>query len=257
MTPEFSPNRRRVAFRSDRSGAAEIWTADPDGQNSVQVTSLGAPLSGDPHWSPDGKLIAFNSNAEHQYESYVVPAAGGTPRNVTNHPANDEAPSFSADGASIYFTSDRSGKYEVWKLPVSGGAAVQVTHEGGFKAIESSDGAALYYTTTTGPVPSPLWRLPNSGGRPVKIADGVIRRAFRPTADGVYYIDLPPGEARNVGISSRSRLQFLQTATGKTLTVALNLGEIFNGLTASADGRTILYSRVDYQMDLMLVEHFR
>ena len=41
-TPHLSPNGRRMAFVSDRSGRWEIWLADPDGSNAVQLTSTGA-----------------------------------------------------------------------------------------------------------------------------------------------------------------------------------------------------------------------
>ena len=41
-TPQFSPDGRRVAFSSGRSGEGEIWLSDPDGSNAVQLTSMGA-----------------------------------------------------------------------------------------------------------------------------------------------------------------------------------------------------------------------
>jgi hypothetical protein len=74
-------------------------------------------------------------------------------------------------------------------------------------------------------------------------------RAFTALNSGIYYIDRPLGEAR---------LQFFNFATGKSTTVARNLGDVRLGLTASPDGRTIIYSRVDSSVDdLMLVENFR
>jgi hypothetical protein len=47
-------------------------------------------------------------------------------------------------------------------------------------------------------------------------------------------------------------------AARRSSTVARNLGDVRTGLTASPDGRTILYTRTDSSVDdLMLVENFR
>jgi len=209
---------------------------------------MGAQFTSGGPWSLDGQWIAFQSNLEGQYEIYVIPASGGKPRRLTFHPANDEMPSFSRDGKWIYFTSNRTEDYQIWKMPASGGDAVQITHNVGFVALESADGAYVYYSQTQRQ-PSALWRLPVSGGQPVKVLEGVIMRAFVVLEKGIYYIDRPSGE---------SRLQFFDLATGKSTTVARNLGEVQLGLAASPDGRTILYSRIDSAIDdLMLVENFR
>ena len=69
-----------------------------------------AQARGFPHWSPDGEQIVFHSNPEGQGEVYVIPAAGGKPRNLTSHPAADAFPSFSRDGQWIYFNSNRTGR---------------------------------------------------------------------------------------------------------------------------------------------------
>ena len=115
-------------------------------------------------------------------------------------------------------------------------------------AVESPDGAYIYYMQTPAG-PSALWRLPTSGGQPVKVLEGVVRRAFAVLDRGIYYIDQPAGQAR---------LQFFDFATGRSTTVARNLGDVSMGLAASPDGRTILYSRKDsFVEDLMLVENFR
>jgi Tol biopolymer transport system component len=145
----LSPDGQRVAFASNRSGRYEIWLADLDGRNAVQLTSMGAEVTGTPRWSPDGQTIAFDSILAGQFEIYVIPTSGGKPRRVTSHPANDQIPSFSHDGKWIYFSSNRTGEHQIWKSPVSGGDAVhQVTHNIGYVAFESPDGAYVYYTQT-------------------------------------------------------------------------------------------------------------
>jgi serine/threonine protein kinase len=247
--PQVSPDGRRIAFQSNRSGEMEIWQADLDGSNAVKLTSMGAPITAHPAWSPDGEAIAFDSNREGQFELYVIPASGGKPRRLTSDRASDHYPSFSRDGQWIYFASNRAQPYQVWKIPASGGEAIQVTRQGGWVALESFNGADVCYTKSAGDTPSPLWCQPTSGGPAVKVLEGVVRRAFAVVERGIYYISQSSGE---------TRLQFFNVATGKSTTVARNLGDVALGLTATRDGRAIFYSRVDSSgADLMLVENFR
>jgi Tol biopolymer transport system component/predicted Ser/Thr protein kinase len=258
--PQFSPDGRRVAFTTTRSGNWEIWVADPDGANAVQLTSMGARAAGFPHWSPDGEWIVFHSTFEGQWEAYVISAAGGKPRNVTSHPAMDTFPSFSRDGKWIYFSSNRTGRSQIWKIPASGGDAVQVTSNIGWAPCESPDGASIFYVETLD-MPSPLWRVPISGGIPVKVLEGVVLSNFAVREGGVYYIERPSGKGGTYFVdrpSGETRLQYFDFATRRSTTVVRNLGNVGNPLTVSPDGRTILYDRVDSSVDdLMLVENFR
>jgi Tol biopolymer transport system component len=234
--------------------------ADPDGSNAVKVTSMGARASGYPHWSPDGERIVFHSNLEGQWEVYIIPAAGGRPRNLTSNPAVDSFPSFSRDGQWIYFNSTRTGEFQIWKIPTSGGDAVRVTNSVGYAPVDSPDGAYLYYVQTIDK-PSFLWRLPASGGVPEKVLEGVVVANFAVLQRGIYYIGQLSAEGGIFNMdrpSGETRLQYFDFATGRSTTVARNIESVDLGLTASPDGRTILYSRVDSSVDdLMLVENFR
>jgi eukaryotic-like serine/threonine-protein kinase len=258
--PQLSPDGRRVAFASDRAGVGGIWLADLDGSNAVPLASMNAMATGYPHWSPDGQLIAFHSNRGGQADVYLVAAAGGKPRNVTSHPAVDSFPSFSRDGKWIYFTSNRTGERRVWKMPSSGGDAVPVTDRVGFMPAESPDGAWLYYMESVF-TPGPLWRVRVNGGVPEKVLDGVVLGNYVVLEKGIYYIDRPSGEASIYWIdrpSGETRLQYFDFATRRSRTVARNLGKVDTPLTASPDGRTILFCRMDSSVDdLMLVENFR
>ena len=264
-SPQFSPDGRRVAFESNRSGEMEVWVADADGANAVPLTALRG-YSGSPRWSPDSQTIAFDFGKEEQWDVYVVRADGGKPRRITAEPTYDSVPSFSRDGISLYFNSNRSGGFEIWKLPLSGGAAVQITRNGGFVAFESFDGRHLYYTqTATGS--STLWRIATAGGDPEKVLDGVSERAFVVLEKGIYYVERQGttntgsylfGGLVFSGPDARPLLRFFDFASAQSRILA-DLGErVGRGLGVSPDGRTILFTRADNpSSDLMMVENFR
>jgi len=55
--PRWSPDGRRIAFYSDRSGRYEIWTLAPDGTGLTQLTHTSGGSVFYPVWSPDGRLL--------------------------------------------------------------------------------------------------------------------------------------------------------------------------------------------------------
>ena len=248
VAPAFSPDGKKIAFSSNRSGNLEIWVCDSDGRNAFQLTSLGAPTAGSPKWSPDGKQIAFDTNLGGAYHIYVVNTDGGRAQPRTTGATTDITPAWSADGQWLYFGSNRTGRMEVWKMPAGGGAAVQITHGGGFAPEFSADGKLFYYVRGEGNTTT-LWAAPAEGGDGRQVAASVHRYSFWVAKSGVYFL--------SVTLDGPGSLQFLNTATGKiTPVVALDkLADL--GVAVSPDEKQVVFAEIDLQeTDLMLVENF-
>jgi Tol biopolymer transport system component len=243
--PRYSPDGKRVAFCSNRSGGLELWVCNSDGSNPVQLTSFGGPsYTGGPHWSPDGQLIVFSNTAHGKVQVYVISSEGGRPKPL----AIEEQESWSRDGKWIYFASNRTGSRQLWKMPWpptgQDRGAIQVTKEGfDGPAAESHDGTLVYYLNGGG-----LWRSPVGGGEERRVLRSVLNNNFAVVPEGIYFIpSSPPYSVRFLGFSS-----------GKEVAILTLPREPSWGFSVSADGRWLLYSEYEaVRSDLMLVENFR
>jgi Tol biopolymer transport system component len=244
--PRISPDGRRIAVASSRSGWREIWVCDGDGSNLLQLTALGRSSTGSPQWSPDGRSIAFDTRLDEQSDVYVIGADGGPPRRLTDDPADDHVPSWSRDGRWVYFASNRTGQDQIWKMPAGGGDAVQVTRQGGLAAFESVDGKYLYYAKDD---PPGVWRVPVAGGEEESVVPGVNRWRWAPGEKGIYFSE-PEGDG---GV-----IKFLSFATRRTTRVAAMERPPALGLAVSPDERWLLYAQVDVETtNIFLVENLR
>src|SRR6185437_6709670 len=178
VAPQFSPDGRRVAFASTRSGSWEIWVSSPGGTNAIQLTRFGGRQTGSPHWSADGKQIAFDARPEKHSEIYVIDAEGGEPRRLTRSGDKDAVvPNWSQDGRWIYYASNAGGNWDLWKTPVDGSnQPVQVTTHGGFAPFESRDGKTLYYAKWN---EAGIYSMPTSGGPETLVTGELLPNLWR------------------------------------------------------------------------------
>jgi len=251
QSPAFSPDGRRVAFASQRSGDMEIWVAGADGSSPLQLTRGPGLWQDSPQWSPDGRRIAFESQGEDGHWSvWTIDADGGSVTQLVSHSGDEIHPSWSSDGRFVYFAAQSGNpalpEFAVWRIPATGGTKERITSDGGGRAHESVDGKTLFFTKHL-TEPSPLLVRPLSGGPERQVAPCVYRFGVAPA--GPYTEECSDG--------SEVPLALLDPATGRRRL----LGKLYRaagGVTVSPDGRTILYTRaVGEGTDLMMIENFR
>jgi eukaryotic-like serine/threonine-protein kinase len=246
-SPQYSPDGKRIAFQSARSGTFEIWICASDGALCRQLTAFNGPMTGMPRWSPDGRKIAFDSAAAGAYDVYVVDAEGGAPQRITQDPSNATIPSWSHDGKWVYFCSRRSGIQQIWRAPVSGGTAIQVTRHKGFTAFESPDARYLYYATSE--EKGELFRSGLDESGEVMIAQDVIGRGVAITQDKIYYL-----HDEGKGLSA---IRVVSANGGKSSLIASFTKRLDIGLSVSPDRKYALFTQVDTEgSTLMLVDEF-
>jgi len=247
--PQISPDEKKLAFMSDRSGTMEIWTSDRDGSNPVQLTAVGN--AGTPRWSPDSDAVVFDASGRSGAKIYKIKLGSSEPQLLTPDGYENRCPSWSHDGKWIYFASTRSNRYEVWKVPSEGGAPIQVTKEGGHSALESTDGRILYYAKSAYANPE-IWQVPVNGGLEKQVFPQVrpyTWASWSATDRGIVFA--------GPSVNGRPLLRLYEPAT-RRLT---DLGEINTvpfWIGVSRDAKTAVFDQPGWQQSqIMLVENFR
>jgi Tol biopolymer transport system component len=116
----------RLAYVSDISGRAEIYSINSNGTGTLRLTN-GDAANIQPAWSPDGSKIAFASSRSGNLDIYVMNANGTNPVRLTTSSGQDLRPTWSPDGTRIAFVSDRDGHAEVYVMNADGTAQTRLT----------------------------------------------------------------------------------------------------------------------------------
>jgi tricorn protease len=145
------------------SYAGDLWRAPADGGTAVRLTaSPGQELFA--RFSPDGQWIAFTGQYDGDEQVYVMPAAGGVPKQLTFYPAqgplaprwgyDNQVYGWTPDGKGILFRSTRDSwdlaTQHLYVVPAQGGLPVQLPMPRAGAGTFSPDGRELLY--------SPLFR---------------------------------------------------------------------------------------------------
>jgi dipeptidyl aminopeptidase/acylaminoacyl peptidase len=136
--PEWSPDSRRIAFVSDRSGKAfdesrdtDVWVIDASGGSLTKISDH-TTADNAPRWSPDGQTIAFVSAVPQKSHPkiWVAPAAGGGAASKLAADGLDLIPGalrWAEGGRALYFETGVKGTSHLYRIDVASRRVAPVT----------------------------------------------------------------------------------------------------------------------------------
>jgi dipeptidyl aminopeptidase/acylaminoacyl peptidase len=145
--PQWSPDSRRIAFVSDRSGKAfdegrntDVWTVDAAGG---QLTKISDHEEGDnsPRWSPDGQTIAFLSAVPEKSHAkiWLASSRGGSASKVAADGIDliPAALRWAEGGRALYFETGVKGATQLYRVDLAARKAAPITS--GDRTVRAAD----------------------------------------------------------------------------------------------------------------------
>jgi hypothetical protein len=217
----FPGQNGKIAFASNRTGAYDIYAADPDGGALVDLTSTAGIDELDPAWSPDGRRVAFARDGA----IWIMDGSGGGQAQLTvGAPAGeiDSGPAWSPSGSELAFgRRDSSGNTGIWIVSVGTGTQQQVTARTGDVGQDrfpswSPDGSTIAFQRDTRGQASRLALVSSAGGAVQIVDTGVASSNAHPawSPDGTKIaIDVNGGEGIAIFEPSGTRIPLPESIT--------------------------------------------
>jgi TolB protein len=246
--PNWSREGRFFIFNS----GGRLYRLPVDGDKPEPIdTGFANRCNNDHGLSPDGSRLAISDQSRGSKSLiYVLPSAGGTPRQVTT-----TGPSYwhgwSPDGSNLAFCGERNGEFDIYTIPVEGGEEKRLTTAQGLDdgPDYTADGKYIYFNSErTGTMQ--IWRMKPDGSEQVQVTSDELNNWFpHPSPDGKWLVFLSY-ETGVVGHPANQtvRLRLMPLAGGPIEELAKFFGGqgTINVPSWSPDGQKVAY--VTYEL---------
>jgi Tol biopolymer transport system component len=148
--PLWTPDGKRIAFRSDKLGLRNLFWKLADGTGAEEQLTKIEYFNNLGSVSPDGKLAFYNViDPKNRRDIWMVPLEGERKPSVfLQTPFEEAGPKISPDGRWLAHTSNESGRIEIYVRAFPGpGGKWQISTEGGEEPLWARNGRELFYRT--------------------------------------------------------------------------------------------------------------
>ena len=255
----FSPDGKRIAYSSSRSGNFQIWILDLESGNETRLTN-NTESDGFPEWSPGGDEIVFTSSlavgdGESGGHLWISSVGGGGPRLLSEQPALGPV-RWSPGGELIGFRSPGAGGATLWVLDRLTGDARKVL-DNVFDFDWYRDDQHVIITTYNSLGMAEMRAVDLESGEHVTLlTDPQIELVVSPDGSAVSYCSSTSHYNMNLHILRLSPAESgLPRVVGAPEKITHGDGEwhVHNG-GWSPDGKQVVYTRDTDRADMFLLE---
>jgi Tol biopolymer transport system component/DNA-binding winged helix-turn-helix (wHTH) protein len=165
-SPALSPDEKRLAFISTRTGRPEVWLLNLPGGALQRLTNFGGLEVQDLDWSRDGRMLATAVATDGLFDLNLIDADSGATRRIAMTRRDERQPFFAVDGRSLWFVRRDKNRFQLRSIDlVTGREGILI--DDAIRAVPSADGRSAYVAK---PFIDGLWRADLTGKVMQKLA---------------------------------------------------------------------------------------